>query len=50
MKNKDWWDDLTPEQQQELKCSIQESKNPKNWIDYKDIKKKYARRFYPKTE
>lgn len=41
----DWWDDLTPEQQERLSQSIEESKNPENWIDYSDIKKKYARWF-----
>jgi hypothetical protein len=41
----DWWDDLTIEQQERLAFSIEESKNPENWIDYSDIKKKYARWF-----
>ena len=41
----DWWDDLTPDQQAKLVQSIEESKNPENWIDYSDIKKKYARWF-----
>ncbi len=38
----DWWDDLSPLQQQQLVQSLEESKNPENWIDYSDIKKKYA--------
>ena len=41
----DWWDDLTIEQQERLARSIDESKNPDNWVDYSDIKKKYARWF-----
>ena len=41
----DWWDDLTPDQQAKLVLSIEESKDPENWIDYTDIKKKYARWF-----
>ncbi len=41
----DWWDDLTIEQQERLAQSIDESKNPDNWVDYSDIKKKYARWF-----
>ena len=41
----DWWDELTLEQQIQLAKSIEESKNPENWIDYADIKKKYARWF-----
>jgi hypothetical protein len=41
----DWWDELTPEQQDRLSQSIEESKNPENWIDYADIKKKYVRWF-----
>ena len=41
----DWWDDLTIEQQERLAKSIDESKNPDNWVDYSDIKKKYARWF-----
>ncbi len=41
----DWWDELTTEQQERLTLSIEESKNPNNWIDYSDIKKKYARWF-----
>ena len=41
----DWWDDLTPDQQNKLVLSIEESKNPENCIDYADIKKKYARWF-----
>ena len=41
----DWWDDLTIEQQERLARSIDESKNPDNWIAYDDIKKKYARWF-----
>ncbi len=41
----DWWDDLSPLQQQQLVHSLEESKNPENWIDYSDIKKKYAHYF-----
>ena len=41
----DWWDDLTTEQQERLAKSIEESKNPDNWVEYSDIKKKYARWF-----
>ena len=41
----DWWDDLTIEQQERLAQSIDESKNSDNWVDYSDIKKKYARWF-----
>ena len=41
----DWWDDLTPNQQQELLLSIEESKHPENLVAYSDIKTKYAQWF-----
>ena len=41
----DWWDDLTPNQQQELLLSIEESRHPENLVAYSDIKTKYAQWF-----
>lgn len=41
----DWWDDLTPQQQEQLSKSIEDSHNPENWIDYDDFKKKNERWF-----
>lgn len=46
----DWWDDLTPVQQEQLSKSIEESHNPENWIDYDDFKKKNERWFVNKVE
>ncbi len=44
-EDSDWWDDLTPTQQEQLSKSIEDSHNPENWIDYDDFKKKNGRWF-----
>jgi hypothetical protein len=41
----DWWDELTPRQQEQLSKSIEESHNPENWIEFDDFKKKNERWF-----
>jgi hypothetical protein len=39
----DWWDDLSPEQQQRLEKSLEDSYDEKNLIDHEDAKKMHAR-------
>jgi thiamine pyrophosphate-dependent acetolactate synthase large subunit-like protein len=39
-EEEDWWDDLSEEQQARLEKAIEESKDPKNLISHKKVKKK----------
>jgi hypothetical protein len=41
----DWWDDLTAEQQKQLVLSVEQSKQPDNWVEYSHIQQKYKRWF-----
>lgn len=34
----DWWDELTPEQQAELRIAIDESFDENNWVSEEDAK------------
>ncbi len=40
---KDWWDELTSEQQMRLEKSIEESYDTKNWVSNEDVMKKYGK-------
>ena len=40
---KDWWDELPPEQQARLSKSIEESYDPKNLIDHEVMRQKHAK-------
>ena len=35
-KDTDWWDELTPEQQEELQLAIDESYDENNWVSNED--------------
>jgi TRAP-type C4-dicarboxylate transport system substrate-binding protein len=40
---KDWWDELPPEQQTRLSKSIEESYDPENLIDHEVMRQKHAK-------
>lgn len=42
-EDEDWWDNIPAKHQERILKSYEESFNPENWIDHKDMKIRHAK-------